>query len=186
MSLHNLSTILLLTCYPPLRQKGKCGFQPQTPHTIFSTRQNASRKGAYHAKALARTFVGALIKRLKTGRWGRWRGACAGQGLGVAVFNTKTRKGGRVMTPPPVSLCRVSFLFFTEKPLFAGFSAPFQASRMLPSGETMYTSRGMSFPLARRAFFTMASRPPQQGTCILATVMLLMSLLRNISASFSE
>lgn len=48
--------------------------------------------------------------------------------------------------------------------------------RILPSAEMVTTSFGMSFPLALMALLTAFSRPPQQGTSIRVTVMLLISL----------
>ena len=47
------------------------------------------------------------------------------------------------------------------------------------------TWQGISLPHAARAAFTAKGRPPQQGTCILVTVMERILLRRKISVSFS-
>jgi len=57
---------------------------------------------------------------------------------------------------------------------------------MHPRVEIVNTSTGKDFPAAAAAFLTASSMPPQQGTSILATVMLFISLLRIISVNFSE
>ena len=59
-------------------------------------------------------------------------------------------------------------------------------SKTVPLAVRVTTCQGMHFPLFCRAFFAACSSPPQQGTSMRTTVMLLMSLLRRISVSFSE
>ena len=55
----------------------------------------------------------------------------------------------------------------------------------VPSGEMVMICKGMSLPLCASAFCTAKGRPPQQGTVIRTTVMLLMSLQEKIWVSFS-
>ena len=55
-----------------------------------------------------------------------------------------------------------------------------------PSVVTVTTRQGMNFPLASRALLTAFSIPEQQGTSILTTVTLFISLFAIMAVSFSE
>ena len=70
--------------------------------------------------------------------------------------------------------------------LYPIFSICFRLySKIFPSADIVMTCHGITFPLAASALFTAFSIPPQQGTSIRATVILLISFFNKIPASFS-
>lgn len=95
-----------------------------------------------------------------------------------ATCRRKAPKRACLYKPPP----RAGLLSCLPVPERSGTAF---LHRTFPSGEMAATRSETDLPEAATARFTACSSPPQQGTLILATVMLLISFAARIAVSFS-